>query len=144
MDRYTLADGIEYIRTAQKAGLSVDEVAPRLSFFFAIGMNFMMEVAKLRAARQLWAELVTENFAPENPKSLLLRTHCQVMPDSFTRFSSLGSHFLDRISPIVSPFFPVFCAFSPPRRDGSNEPQAGTQGRETAGTGAQTPFRRSG
>ena len=84
MDRYTLADGIEYIRTAQKAGLSVDEVAPRLSFFFAIGMNFMMEVAKLRAARQLWAELLTENFAPENPKSLLLRTHCQTSGVSLT------------------------------------------------------------
>jgi methylmalonyl-CoA mutase len=62
----------------------VDEVAPRLSFFFAIGMNFYMEVAKLRAARLLWAELVQEQFAPENPKSLLLRTHCQTSGVSLT------------------------------------------------------------
>eukprot|EP01052_Picozoa_sp_SAG31_P013324 SAG31_NODE_799_length_12017_cov_5.478436_10_plen_144_part_00 len=79
-----LADGIEYIRTAQKAGLHVDDVAPRLSFFFAIGMNFYMEVAKLRAARQLWAELVQKNFAPSNQKSLLLRTHCQTSGYSLT------------------------------------------------------------
>jgi methylmalonyl-CoA mutase len=81
---FTLADGIEYIRTAQKAGLSVDDVAPRLSFFFAVGMNFFMEIAKLRAARQLWAELVEENFQPKNPKSLLLRTHCQTSGVSLT------------------------------------------------------------
>jgi len=59
---FTLADGIEYIRAAERAGLSVDQVAPRVSFFFAIGMNFYMEIAKLRAARSLWAKLVQENF----------------------------------------------------------------------------------
>ncbi|WP_068249705.1 methylmalonyl-CoA mutase [Janibacter corallicola] len=74
---YTLADGIEYIRAGREAGLDVDSFAPRLSFFWAIGMNFYMEVAKLRAARLLWARLVKEGFAPENPKSLSLRTHSQ-------------------------------------------------------------------
>ncbi len=59
---FTLADGVEYIRAAQRAGLSVDQVAPRVSFFFAIGMNFYMEIAKLRAARSLWAELIQEKF----------------------------------------------------------------------------------
>jgi methylmalonyl-CoA mutase len=63
---FTLADGIEYIRAAQKAGLTVDEVAPRVSFFFAIGMNFYMEIAKLRAARMLWAKLVQEKFKPKS------------------------------------------------------------------------------
>jgi len=81
---FTLADGIEYVRAAQKAGLDVDKVAPRLSFFFAIGMNFYMEVAKLRAARTLWARLMKENFNPKNPKSLLLRTHCQTSGYSLT------------------------------------------------------------
>jgi methylmalonyl-CoA mutase len=73
---FTLADGIEYIRAAEKAGLTVDQVAPRVSFFFAIGMNFYMEIAKLRAARRLWAELVEKNFKPKSQKSLMLRTHC--------------------------------------------------------------------
>ena len=73
---FTLADGLEYIRAAQKAGNTVDEVAPRFSFFFAIGMNFYMEVAKLRAARMLWATLVREKFSPKSEKSLMLRTHC--------------------------------------------------------------------
>ena len=59
---FTLADGIEYIRAAEKAGLNVDDVAPRVSFFFAIGMNFYMEIAKLRAARMLWAQLIKKNF----------------------------------------------------------------------------------
>lgn len=73
---FTIADGIEYIRTAEKAGLSVDEVAPRVSFFWAIGMNHYMEIAKLRAARVLWAKLIKEKFNPKNPKSMILRTHC--------------------------------------------------------------------
>mmetsp|Transcript_33742 Transcript_33742/g.43107 ORF Transcript_33742/g.43107 Transcript_33742/m.43107 type:complete len:757 (+) Transcript_33742:65-2335(+) len=81
---FTLADGIEYVRTAVKAGLDVDKVAPRLSFFFAIGMNFYMEVAKLRAARTLWHKLMTENFQPKNPKSTMLRTHCQTSGYSLT------------------------------------------------------------
>ncbi|GMI62907.1 hypothetical protein ScalyP_jg7967 [Parmales sp. scaly parma] len=81
---FTISDGIEYVRKAQEAGLKVDDVAPRLSFFFAIGMNFYMEVAKLRAARELWAELMEKNFKPENPKSLLLRTHCQTSGYSLT------------------------------------------------------------
>ena len=66
---FTLADGIEYVRKAKDAGLDVDAVAPRLSFFFAIGMNFYMEVAKLRAAREMWAELMKKEFNPKNPKS---------------------------------------------------------------------------
>jgi methylmalonyl-CoA mutase len=74
---YTLADGIEYVRTAVDRGLEVDDFAPRLSFFFAIGMNVFMEAAKLRAARQLWAELMQQHFQPKTEKSLMLRTHCQ-------------------------------------------------------------------
>lgn len=81
---FTIADGIEYVRAAQAAGLDVDAVAPRLSFFFAIGMNFYMEVAKLRAARTLWAKLMKEKFEPKNTKSLLLRTHCQTSGYSLT------------------------------------------------------------
>jgi methylmalonyl-CoA mutase len=73
---YTLADGVEYIRTGLSAGLSVDEFAPRLSFFFGIGMNLFMETAKLRAARLLWAALV-KRFGPQDCRSLMLRTHCQ-------------------------------------------------------------------
>jgi methylmalonyl-CoA mutase len=81
---FTLADGLDYIRAAEKAGLTVDEVAPRFSFFFAIGMNFYMEVAKLRAARLLWATLVKERFKPKSDKSCLLRTHCQTSGWSLT------------------------------------------------------------
>jgi len=73
---YTLADGREYVRTAIARGMNVDEFAPRLSFFFAIGMNFFMEAAKLRAARLLWHRIMTE-FQPKNPTSSMLRTHCQ-------------------------------------------------------------------
>jgi methylmalonyl-CoA mutase len=80
---YTLADGVEYLRAGMDAGLSVDVFAPRLSFFWAIGMNFFMEVAKLRAGRLLWAKLVNQ-FAPKNPKSLSLRTHSQTSGWSLT------------------------------------------------------------
>ncbi len=73
---YTLADGVEYLRTGLESGLDIDAFAPRLSFFWAIGMNFFMEVAKLRAGRLLWAKLVKQ-FEPKSPKSLSLRTHCQ-------------------------------------------------------------------
>ena len=81
---YTIADGIEYVRTAIASGLDVDAFAPRLSFFFAIGMNFFMEVAKLRAARILWSTLMTEKFAPKDQRSLMLRTHCQTSGVSLT------------------------------------------------------------
>ncbi len=81
---YTLADGIEYIRTGLRAGLAVDSFAPRLSFFWAIGMNFFMEIAKLRAGRLLWAKLVQEEFRPEDPRSLMLRAHCQTSGWSLT------------------------------------------------------------
>jgi methylmalonyl-CoA mutase len=74
---YTLADGIEYVRAGVAAGLDIDAFAPRLSFFWAIGMNFFMEIAKMRAARLLWAKLVMEEFKPKDPRSLALRTHCQ-------------------------------------------------------------------
>jgi methylmalonyl-CoA mutase len=80
---YTLADGVEYIRAGLAAGLDIDRFAPRLSFFWAIGMNFYMEVAKLRAARLLWAKLVRE-FQPKSDKSLPLRTHCQTSGWSLT------------------------------------------------------------
>src|SRR5665648_521762 len=74
---YTLADGVEYVRAGIKTGLDVDNFAPRLSFFWAIGMNFFMEIAKMRAARLLWAKLMMDEFKPKDPKSLALRTHCQ-------------------------------------------------------------------
>ena len=81
---YTLADGLEYIQAGLDAGLEVDKFAPRLSFFWAIGMNFFMEIAKMRAARLLWAKLVKERFAPGNDKSLSLRTHSQTSGWSLT------------------------------------------------------------
>ncbi|MFT6582596.1 MAG: methylmalonyl-CoA mutase [Alphaproteobacteria bacterium] len=81
---YTIADGIEYVRSALSKGLKIDDFAPRLSFFFCIGMNFFMEVAKLRAARLLWSTLVQDLFAPNDPKSLMLRTHCQTSGVSLT------------------------------------------------------------
>jgi len=81
---FTIADGVEYLKTATEAGLDVDAVAPRLSFFFGIGMQFYMEIAKLRAARRLWAQLVKERFDPKSEKSLLLRTHCQTSGYSLT------------------------------------------------------------
>ena len=81
---YTIADGIEYARAGVKAGLDIDSFAPRLSFFWATGMNFFMEVAKMRAARLLWATLIAKNFSPQNPKSLALRTHSQTSGWSLT------------------------------------------------------------
>ena len=89
---YTLADGVEYIRAGLEAGLDIDAFAPRLSFFWAIGMNFFMEVAKMRAARALWSRLVRE-FDPKNPKSLSLRTHSQTSGWSLTAqdvFNNVG------------------------------------------------------
>ncbi|MBV1925006.1 MAG: methylmalonyl-CoA mutase [Dokdonia sp.] len=80
---YTLADGLEYIRTGLAAGMDIDSFAPRLSFFWAIGMNHFMEIAKMRAARMLWAKIVAQ-FEPKNPKSLALRTHCQTSGWSLT------------------------------------------------------------
>ncbi|SIQ10612.1 methylmalonyl-CoA mutase [Maribacter ulvicola] len=80
---YTLSDGLEYIRTGIKAGLQIDDFAPRLSFFWGIGMNHFMEIAKMRAARMLWAKVVKE-FNPQNEKSLMLRTHCQTSGWSLT------------------------------------------------------------
>uniref|UniRef100_A0A4W3IRG5 Methylmalonyl-CoA mutase, mitochondrial n=1 Tax=Callorhinchus milii TaxID=7868 RepID=A0A4W3IRG5_CALMI len=81
---YTIADGLEYCRTGLEVGLTIDEFAPRLSFFWGIGMNFYMEIAKLRAARRLWAHLIKEKFDAKNPKSLLLRAHCQTSGWSLT------------------------------------------------------------
>lgn len=80
---YTLADGLEYLRTGVNAGMDIDSFAPRLSFFWGIGMNHFMEIAKMRAARMLWAKLVNQ-FNPKNPKSLALRTHCQTSGWSLT------------------------------------------------------------
>ncbi|MGI9175637.1 MAG: methylmalonyl-CoA mutase, partial [Rhodothermales bacterium] len=80
---YTLADGLEYLRTGLAAGLAIDDFAPRISFFFGIGMDFFTEVAKLRAARMLWAKIV-KGFDPQNPKSMALRTHCQTSGWSLT------------------------------------------------------------
>jgi len=81
---FTLADGVEYVRAALATGLDVDRFAPRLSFFFGVGMNFFMEIAKLRAARWLWATLMRELFSPKDPRSLALRTHCQTSGVSLT------------------------------------------------------------
>ncbi|MCS7086987.1 MAG: methylmalonyl-CoA mutase family protein, partial [Bacteroidia bacterium] len=80
---YTLADGIEYVRAGLNAGLDIDDFAPRLSFFWAIGMNFFVEIAKMRAARLLWAGLIKQ-FHPKNEKSMALRTHCQTSGWSLT------------------------------------------------------------
>jgi methylmalonyl-CoA mutase len=80
---YTLADGLEYLRTGLKAGIAIDDFAPRLSFFWGIGMNFFMEVAKMRAARMLWSKIVS-GFSPANPRSMALRTHCQTSGWSLT------------------------------------------------------------
>ncbi|HEX3851054.1 MAG TPA: methylmalonyl-CoA mutase [Polyangiaceae bacterium] len=88
---FTLADGLEYTRAALARGLSIDQFAPRLSFFFATGMNFFMEIAKLRAARGLWAELVRERFRPEDSRSLELRTHCQTSGVSLTAQDPLNN-----------------------------------------------------
>ena len=81
---YTIADGLEYVRAAKNQGLDVDSFAPRLSFFFGIGMNFFMEIAKLRAARFLWSELIEQEFKPKDPRSQMLRTHCQTSGVSLT------------------------------------------------------------
>lgn len=80
---YTLADGLEYVRTGLKAGIDIDSFAPRLSFFWAIGMNYFMEIAKMRAARKMWAQMI-KTFKPNNPKSLALRTHSQTSGWSLT------------------------------------------------------------
>ena len=80
---YTLADGKEYVETALKTGLHIDDFAPRLSFFFGIGMDFYREIAKLRAARLLWSEII-EQYSPQNPRSKMLRTHCQTSGQSLT------------------------------------------------------------
>lgn len=82
---YTLCNGLAYIRAGLETGLAVDDFAPRLSFFFGIGMDFFKEIAKLRAARQLWAELLKEQFGAKNPKSWMLRMHCQTSGVSLTR-----------------------------------------------------------
>src|SRR5690625_2998047 len=81
---YTLANGLEYLRTGIEAGLDIDAFAPRISFFWAIGMNQFMEIAKMRAGRMLWASLVKQ-FDPQNPKSMSLRTHCQTSGWSLTQ-----------------------------------------------------------
>ena len=80
---YTLADGLEYLRSGIKAGLDIDAFAPRISFFWAVGMNHFMEIAKMRAARMLWSKIVS-GFNPKNKKSLVLRTHCQTSGWSLT------------------------------------------------------------
>src|SRR5690606_31714718 len=81
---YTLSDGLEYIRTGIAAGIAIDDFAPRLSFFWGIGMNFFVEIAKMRAARLLWSRIV-RSFNPKNPKSMALRTHCQTSGWSLTQ-----------------------------------------------------------
>jgi methylmalonyl-CoA mutase len=89
---YTLSDGLEYVRAGLKAGMSIDEFAPRLSFFWGIGMDFFNEIAKMRAARLIWAKLIRQ-FEPKDPKSMALRTHCQTSGWSLTRqdpFNNVG------------------------------------------------------
>jgi methylmalonyl-CoA mutase len=101
---YTIADGIEYIRTGLATGLKVDEFAPRLSFFWAIGMNHFMEVAKLRAGRLLWAQLVEKHFSPTQAKSLMLRTHCQTSGWSLTEqdpFNNVARTAIEAISAVL-------------------------------------------
>jgi len=100
---YTLADGLEYLRTGVAAGLDIDAFAPRLSFFWAIGMNHFMEIAKLRAARMLWAKIVSQ-FNPKNPKSLALRTHCQTSGWSLTEqdpFNNVGRTCIEAMAAVL-------------------------------------------
>ncbi len=100
---YTLADGLEYIKAGINAGLKIDEFAPRLSFFWAIGMNHFMEIAKMRAGRILWAKLVNQ-FNPENPKSLVLRTHCQTSGWSLTAqdpFNNVARTCIEALSAVM-------------------------------------------
>src|SRR5699024_12171700 len=80
---YTLADGLEYVRTGLKSGIDIDSFAPRLSFFWGIGKNYYMEIAKMRAARKMWAQMIS-TFEPENPTSLALRIHSQTTGKSIT------------------------------------------------------------
>jgi methylmalonyl-CoA mutase len=87
---YTLADGLEYVRSALSRGLAIDDFAPRLSFFFGIGLNFFLEIAKLRAARKIWHDLIVP-FKPSNPKSLMLRTHCQTSGYSLSEQSAYNN-----------------------------------------------------
>ena len=100
---YTLADGLEYLRTGIKAGLDIDAFAPRLSFFWAIGMNHFMEIAKMRAARLLWSKIVSE-FNPKNPKSLALRTHCQTSGWSLTEqdpYNNVGRTCIEAMAAVL-------------------------------------------
>ena len=100
---YTLADGLEYIRAGIQAGMKIDEFAPRLSFFWAIGMNHFMEIAKMRAGRMLWAKLV-QQFKPENPKSLILRTHCQTSGWSLTEqdpYNNIGRTCIEALAAVL-------------------------------------------
>ncbi|WP_221393131.1 methylmalonyl-CoA mutase [Dyadobacter sp. NIV53] len=100
---YTLADGLEYIRTGLAAGMSIDDFAPRLSFFWGIGMNHFMEIAKLRAGRMLWAKIV-KKFNPENEKSLMLRAHCQTSGYSLTEqdpFNNIGRTCIEAMAAVM-------------------------------------------
>jgi len=100
---YTLADGLEYLRTGVNSGLNIDDFAPRLSFFWASGMNFFMEIAKMRAARMLWAKIVSE-FNPKNPKSLALRTHTQTSGWSLTEqdpFNNVGRTCIEAMAAVL-------------------------------------------
>ena len=100
---YTLADGLEYLRTGVKAGLDIDAFAPRLSFFWAIGMNHFMEIAKMRAARMLWSKIVSE-FNPKNSKSLALRTHCQTSGWSLTEqdpYNNVGRTCIEAMAAVL-------------------------------------------
>ena len=97
---YTLADGLEYVRTGVEAGIDIDAFAPRLSFFWGIGMNPFMEIAKMRAARMLWAKII-KGFNPKNPKSMALRTHCQTSGWSLTEqdpFNNVGRTVIEAMS----------------------------------------------
>ncbi|MGJ8560955.1 MAG: methylmalonyl-CoA mutase [Litorimonas sp.] len=99
---YTIADGLEYVRTGLAAGMDIDQFAPRLSFFWGIGMNYFMEVAKLRAARLLWAKLISP-FEPTNPKSTMLRTHCQTSGWSLTAqdvFNNVGRTHIEAMAAV--------------------------------------------
>ena len=100
---YTLADGLEYLRTGTQAGLNIDAFAPRLSFFWAVGMNHFMEIAKMRAARMLWAKIVNQ-FGPKNPKSLALRTHSQTSGWSLTEqdpYNNIGRTCVEAMAAVL-------------------------------------------
>ncbi len=138
---YTLADGIEYVRAALAKGLGVDEFAPRLSFFFGIGMNFFMEVAKLRAARLLWSRIM-DGFGAKNAESLMLRTHCQTSGVSLTEQDPYNNVVRTTIEALASVLgAPSRCTPIPSTRPSRCRPSSPPASRATRSSSCRTKAR---